>query len=136
MKYQFLEHTADIKFKAYGKNLEKVFENSAKALFKVLYKKKVKKKNKRGIKVKGKDLENLMYNFLEEFLVMFDSENFLPSSIKLKNFNEKKLEISAEVMGDDAKNYETSSHIKAITYNDMFVKKEGKKFVAQVVIDV
>ena len=31
-KYEFLDHTADAKFRAYGKNLEQAFTNAALAL--------------------------------------------------------------------------------------------------------
>ncbi len=35
-EYEYLEHTADIKYLAYGKNLEEVFENAALAMFNVI----------------------------------------------------------------------------------------------------
>jgi archease family protein len=31
--FEYLEHTADIKFRSYGRTLEEVFSNAAKALF-------------------------------------------------------------------------------------------------------
>ncbi len=31
-KYEFLEHTADVTFKAYGRDLNELFENAAEAL--------------------------------------------------------------------------------------------------------
>ena len=135
-KFKFLEHTADIKFQAFGKTLKEVFENSALALFNILYDKKVEEKKSYKIKAKGKDFESLLYNFLEEFLILFDGKNFLPSKIKNLKLDEKKFEIKAEVIGDDIINYKTSVHVKAITYNEMFVKKENSKWVSQVVVDV
>jgi len=135
-KFKFLEHTADIKFQAFGKNLQEIFENSALALFNILYSKKIKEEKIYKISVKGNDFENLLYNFLEEFLVLFDSKNFLPSRIKSFKLDEKNFNIKAEVTGDDVKDYETSRHVKAITYNDMFVKKEKNKWISQVVVDV
>jgi len=135
-KFKFLEHTADIKFQAFGKNPEEVFENSALALKKILVEnEKIKNKIRKSFIVKGKDYESLLYNFLEEFLVLFDSEGFVLSEIKNINI-EKNLELTAEVVGDKAKNYEINEHIKAITYNEMFVKKENSKWIAQVVVDV
>ena len=35
-KYEYLEHTADIKFLAYGETVEEVFENAALAMFNVI----------------------------------------------------------------------------------------------------
>ncbi len=135
MKFKFLEHTADIKFQAFGNSLEEVFENSALAMFNSMSDEKVKEKKSFIINVKGKDFESLLYNFLEELLFLFDSENFFLAKIKkIKITNDFKL--SAEVVGDSAENYEIHIDIKAITYNDMFVKKEGNKFIVQVVMDV
>lgn len=139
-KFKFLEHTADIKFQAYGKTLEDVFKNSALALKESIYNKKVKTIKKIKISVKGKDYESLLYNFLEEFLFLFDSENFLVSKIENIKIteNKKSLELNAEISGDSAENYQIDMHIKAVTYNEMFVKfdKKNKKWAIQVVLDI
>ncbi len=135
-KFEFLEHTADIKFRAFGKTLEEVFENSALAMLNIIYKGKVKEEKKLKIKANGKDIESLLYNFLEEFLFLFDSENFLLSDVKNIKIDEKNFTAEAEVVGDDVINYKTSVHVKAITYNDMFIKKDKDKYTAQVVVDV
>ena len=135
-KFKFLEHTADVKFQAFGTTLEKAFENSALAMFNVLYKGKVKSKKKFKIIVKGKDFESLLYNFLEEFLVLFDSENFFLSKIDKIKINKKNFKLRAEISGDDTKNYSMSTYVKAVTYNEMFVRKQKDKWVAQVVIDI
>ena len=134
-KFEFLEHTADIKFRAFGKTLGEAFENSALAFAKVMYPGKIKKKIKKKIEVIGKDLENLLYNFLEELLFLLDSENFFLSSSKVK-IDEKKLMLIADLFGDDAGNYKISLDVKAVTYNEMFVRKEKEKWVCQVVLDV
>ena len=136
MKFKFISHTADIKFQAFGKTIKEVFENSALALFNVFYNGKVKEKRKFKIKAKGKDFESLLYNFLEEFLLLFDSENFLPGKIKNLKVDLKEFKIRCEVFGDEINNYKASVHVKAITYNEMFVKKLKDKFASQVVVDV
>ena len=134
--FKFLEHTADVKFQAFGKSLEEAFENSALAFQKSVTKginKKINSKITKIIKVEGSDNESLLYNFLEEFLYLLDAENFLLSEVKKIKMNNNKLE--AEVVGDKASNYKFTNDIKAITYNEMFVKKEGGKWVVQVVLD-
>jgi SHS2 domain-containing protein len=137
-KFIFLEHTADIKFQAFGKNLKEVFTNSAKAMFNSMYSGKVKSKEKFIIKTKGDDLENLMYNFLEEFLFLIDSKNFFLSKIKIINLDEKKFELKAELVGDDVRKYNLNHDFKAVTYNDIFIKfdKKNKIWIAQVVMDI
>ena len=149
MKFKFLLHTADIKFQAFGKTIEKCFENAAYALKEVITKDKIKPIIKKIIKVKGKDLEELLYNFLEEFLFLMDTENLVLSKItkiKINRNNKNRFELSSEVYFDRINNYKTISDVKAITYNEMFIKgpsndgnclkKEKGKFTCQVVVDV
>jgi SHS2 domain-containing protein len=135
MKYKFLSHTADIKFQAFGKTLNEVFENSGLAMINVFYEGKIKNLKSRKIRVKGKDLESLMYNFLEELLFLIDAKGFLPGKIKVNIYKDKKI-LNAELAGDDIKNYKVRPDVKAITYNEMFVKKIKDKWVSQVVLDV
>jgi SHS2 domain-containing protein len=135
LKFKFLEHTADIKFQAFGKNLEEVFENSAFALKDVICgKKKIKGTKEKIIKIKGRDFESLMYKFLEEILYLLDSSNFLIS--KIKEIKIKDFTLKAILLGDNSKNYWFTNSVKAITYNEMFIKKRGSKWISQVVLDV
>lgn len=133
-KYRFLEHTADIKFQAEGKTLAESFENSALALKEVMFGKiKIESKIKKNIKVEAKDLQGLLYRFLEQFLYLLDAESFIFSKVKVKISG---LKLEAEITGDSASNYKYTNDVKAITYNQMFVKKEKGGFITQVVLDV
>ena len=136
MRYKFLTHTADMKFQAFGKNIEEMFENSALAMFNSMYNRKVKEKRTSKIKAKGKDFESLLYNFLEEFLVLFDGEQFFLSKVSKIKINKKNFTLEAEVVGDDAGNYKINIDVKAITYHEMFVKQKKGQWVCQVVMDV
>ena len=134
MDYEYLEHTADIKFRAYGKSLEEVFSNSALALRNAMFEGKVKSKVSKKVSVKGKDNERLLFEFLEELLVLLDAQDFLLSKVKSIKIKDGSLE--AELVGDKALDYEIHLIVKAITYNEMFVKKEKGKYISQVVVDV
>ena len=130
-KFEILEHTADGKFRAYGKNLNEAFSNAAIAMFSLMTNiKKVKGKTKKKIIVEGIDLKSLLYKFLEELLFLFDSQGFLLKEVKSLKINKYKL--TAEIIGDKAKNYEIFGDVKAVTYNEM---KITNKYV-QVVVDM
>ncbi len=145
MKYKYLPHTADIKFQAFGKDLEECFTNAAYALVNIITKSKVKSVEKRKIRIKARDRERLLYNFLEEFLYLLDVEDFLlakinkiqiKSNIKRKNPLRYELELIVEIVGDKSKNYKTEGDVKAITYNSMEIKQDNKEVRCQVVVDV
>lgn len=134
-KYKFLKHTADVKFQAFGKTIEEAFENAALATAETITKKtKIAEKIKWKIDASGKDLLSLLYNFLEEFLFLLDVEDFLLS--KVLRINIKGEELEAEVIGDLASHYKITNDVKAITYNEMYIKERGGKWTCQVVLDV
>ncbi len=139
-RYKFLSHTADIKFQAFGDSLEKCFENAGYALAEIMYEKtKIKAVKKKNIEIKGRDNINLLNNFLQEFLFLLDAGNFAVSKIKInkiENIGKEKFILKAKLSGDNAKNYKFSNSVKAITYNEMFVKIGKDKCILQVVVDV
>lgn len=135
MKYKFIPHTADIQFQAFGKNIDEAFKNSILALKESISGKiKIKSKIKKQIKISGKDSESLLYKVLEEIIYFFDGENFVIS--KIKNLKIKNNILYAEILGDKTENYNFTNKVKAVTYSEMFIKKEGKKWIVQVVLDV
>jgi SHS2 domain-containing protein len=147
IKYEFFSHTADVKFRAYGKNLEELFSNSAEALTAVLVKPEaIAYKVEKKLMNEAPTIERLFYDFLEEFLYLMDTEGFICSKITYMRISERKQNnktkyfLEAESIGDFAKNYNFSGDIKSITYHDLLIKKEtrdGKEvYMAQVVVDV
>lgn len=139
MKYKYLSHTADTKFRAYGKNLEEAFENAAVALTNVMVdNKKVKTKTKKKITAEGNDLQSLLYDFLEKFLILLDSKNFFLAKVKkIDIMHNGSYKLTADVVGDDAGKYETiGPQVKAVTYNDMQISCGKGKCSVQVVLDI
>ena len=135
MKYKFLEHKADAKFQAFGKTLEEAFSNAALAMFSIMTKtEKIKPKIEKKIVVDGIDQKSLLYNFLEKILFLLDTKNFLLNKIKKIKIEKNKL--NAILIGDGINSYELFGEVKAVTYNEMFIKKEKDKYIVQVVVDL
>ena len=132
MKYKYLEHTADIKFQAFGKTLGEAFSNSAYAMINIISEDKIKEKVIKKIKVKGIDEKSLLYNFLEEILFLLNTKNFLLSKVKEIKIKDK--ELTATLTGDKLDNYKLGLDVKAVTYNDMFIKE--RPYIIQVVLDI
>ena len=134
MKYKFLKHTADIKFQVYGKTLNEIFENAVLAVSEYISRgAKIKSAKGKVIEVAGTDIENLLYNFLDELIYLLDAENFIvvKSEVFIRGNN-----LRAELFGDDVSNYKGLDPIKAATYSEMYVKKTADGWEAQVVMDV
>ena len=138
-KFDVLEHTADAKFKAYGKSIEQAYENAAFAMVGLMYAPEMIAAEKiEKITVHGKDMEQLLYNFLEELLVLQDAKSFVMHGfvthlriIKAKD----KIRLDAEVIGDEIKDeYEVRPVVKAMTYAE--IKISEKPIYVQFVVDI
>jgi SHS2 domain-containing protein len=134
MKYKFMKHTADIKFKAYGKTMNEAFCNVILAMSDYFGKgNNIEAVKRKKIKVEGDDAKSLLYNFLDELIYLVDAERFVVAGgkVKIKNGN-----LVGELWGDDVKNYKGLDHVKAATYSEMFVGKKKGKWEIVAVVDV
>lgn len=140
-QYEYLEHTADIKFLAYGKNLEEVFENAALAMFNVMIDtQKVLGETEREIVLKSSDLEFLLVDWLSELLYIFEVDEIVFREFRVEKVMEEDGEysITAQALGEK---YYPESHpfeteIKAVTYNQLEIVKTTDGWKAQVVVDI
>ena len=136
--FEFMEHTADAKFRAYGSSLAEAFTNAALASFNVIVDTdSVKPAMKRSISVKAKRPTALLYDFLEDLLFLLDTEGFLLSKVEtLKIYEGHEMVLDAVVYGDHYKGYEVHGNIKSVTYNDMEIKKTDEGYELVVVLDL
>ncbi|MDP7116543.1 MAG: archease [Candidatus Woesearchaeota archaeon] len=136
MKYEFLDHTADAQFRAYGKDLEEAFSHAAEAMYAVMLKPDSIEKNvRKKVEAKGEDSKSLLYDFLEQLLVLLN-EGFLLNSVEKISIDNNKA-LKATVVGDNIKEkYDVHSEVKAITYHEMEIKKVKGKVMVQVIVDI
>jgi SHS2 domain-containing protein len=140
-QYEYLEHTADIKFLAYGKTLEEVFENAALAMFNVIIDtSKVSGETVREITLKSPDPESLLVDWLSELLYLFEVEEIIFRKFQVKQIREEGSEYSiiAQASGEEfySKGLPFETEIKAVTYNQLEIKKTDDGWKAQVVVDI
>ncbi|MBE0460918.1 MAG: archease [Candidatus Aminicenantes bacterium] len=138
-KYRFLQHTADAKFQAFGFTLEEAFMNAALAVCSLMWDiDKIQKRVNQDVFTMGKDTKQLLVNFLEEILYLFDAKGFILASVKDLKIEqaEGNYRLSACFQGDYfSEKYKVYGGIKAITYNEMKIEKNNQ-FLVQVVVDV
>jgi SHS2 domain-containing protein len=139
--FKFLEHTADIGIEAEAKNLEKVFADIALGMFEVMTStKKIKRKIKKEIKIESEDLQALLYDFLEKFLILHDTENLMFSKFDVKKIQKEKdkWNLECEAWGEefDPKKHEDRTLVKAVTYHEMKIEKTSKGWKAKVIVDI
>jgi SHS2 domain-containing protein len=132
MQYEFLEHPADIKIRASGKDLPEVFINSALGMMDFIYGgDRVKIDAVEIIEVAGEDNESLLVNWLAEILAVSSVQRHKFISYKIKEFSTRK--IIAEISGGPAI---AQDEIKAVTYHDLELKLADNVWYATLVYDI
>ena len=137
MDFEFLEHTADLKFRAYGSDFEDALVNSAMALRSAFVgDQDVGSDIEKNFSVSGLTVEELVHDFLSELIFLFETEHFVASSVSVTV--DDALNLSAECAGGvlDFKVHSVEAEVKAVTYHDMFVGEDGERFAIQVVCDI
>lgn len=140
--YRFHEHTADIIIEAWAPTLEGLFEEAAKAITEVMTDPtRITPREERRIEAEGFDLENLLLRFLEEILVLHDSEGLIFREYKVHRVEKRGPEdyyASATARGEkyDPAKHESRTHVKAITYALMEVKQENGLWKTRFTIDI
>ncbi|MEK6967393.1 MAG: archease [Nanoarchaeota archaeon] len=137
--FEFVEHTADAEFYAYGSTLEEAFAHAAYAVASIMVDyKNVKSQITKKVKFRGKDKEALLYNFIEEIIFMLDAEDFVLHKIQYLEITKDAdgFSLEAELHGDLVTNYQAEKAIKAATYNSMEIKQENGKWIVHMVVDI
>lgn len=135
-KFEFLDHTSEIKIKAFGKTLSKVFENSVLAVSSLISRgKEVKGSKMKEIRIEGGDNERMLHSLIDEVIYLLDAENFIVSKANV-DFDENVGSMFVKFYGDDSNKYSGLDHVKAATYAEIYVKKTKGLWEAQFVVDV
>ena len=140
-RFRFLEHTADAYIAAYGGTLEEAFENAALATMEVMTDaEQIKPKIEDNVEVEAHDEYALLYNWIEELLIKFETTENLYSQFKISNIEETPsgLRLKAKIWGEpfDPEKHPRKVGVKAITYHRMEIVKKPKKVTVKFILDI
>lgn len=134
MKYEFLDHTADIKIRAYGKTKEEAYAHLVEAFAEHVAKgERVTTQKAKTVELEEDDQKSLLYNFLDELIYLLDAERFLAAKATITIEGNT---LSANLFGDETTHFESLDYIKAATYAEMEINETKDECVIQVVLDV
>ena len=141
-KFRYLPHTADMQFKAYGKDFTEALENSALALLSIMLDiKKIKKDKARpshiAIRESAGDANDLAWFVLQDILSMVDARQLSAFAFNVTSLkSDVRMRIEGRLSFKRTKaNYALLS-VKAVTPHDLEVKSGRGRCSIRVVVDV
>ncbi len=135
--YRIIEHPADTGFEVQGATKEEVFESAARAFFSLIWQIKTQqKKEPEIIEVSGNDLEELMVNFLEEFLYLYEAKGLVCRAIQVETVSRNKVRARAWLQAFNRDNDEELLGVKAVTYHQLFIGEKDAIWTARIFLDI
>ena len=138
MSYKTLEHATDAIIEVTADNLQEAFQIAGISVIEtILDSSKVDEVDSKKIVVKGKDLKYLLYNWLEEIIILTITEGFAGKRIIIDILRNENYEIHAEVFGEsiDLKKHQFKVEIKSPTFHEMEIK-ENDKIIMKYLLDL
>jgi len=139
-KFEFFDVTADVGFRACGKDRDEAFQNAALATFEVMTDtSKINPAVKREILIEAEDEKALLYDWLSELLFLHDYEGLVFSrfAVTIKQKGPETFILQGEIWGEKFKRafHEVRDEVKAVTFHLMEINKEEDKCTLQVILD-
>ena len=138
MSYRTLEHATDAIIEVTADNLKEAFQIAGISVIEtILDSTKVDEIDSRKLVVKGKDLKYLLYNWLEEIIILTITDGFAGKRIEIDILKNENYEIHAEVFGEgiNLKKHEFKVEIKSPTFHEMEIE-ENDKIVMKYLLDL
>ena len=141
--FEYLEHTADVKFRAYGTTPDQMLSNAAAALFGAMISPgQVKVEESWQVELEAEDLEDLAYQWLSEIVFLFETESAVFSTFVVRltqvgAMPDETIKLHAEIGGEriDLNRHAFGTEVKAVTRHKFGIKKNDL-WCIQVVLDV
>jgi SHS2 domain-containing protein len=140
MTFRFLEHISDVYVEALGSSLEEAFVQGAYAIFETMTDiKTLEAIESREIEIEAEDLQALLFEWIDQFLYLFDTEGLMFSkfNIKIEKItNGYKLKGMCWGEKFDPEKHPARTEIKAPTYSLMEIIQKPSKITLRFVMDI
>ncbi len=140
--FEFLDHTADTQSHSWGMNLEEAFSQCVLSLMTVITPNLdlISPEIEKFIEIESEDKEALLFDFLSEFLYIFDVEGLIFRDIKkiqIEKINHK-YKLKTIVSGEkfDPNKHQIGTEVKAITYSFIEILEQENRVDIKIVFDL
>ena len=129
MSYKYLEHSTDAFIEVRAKNLEEAFSVAGKSVVEtIIDSDNIQEIEEKNIKVKGRNLLNLLYNWLEEIVTITITDGFAIRNFSVNIKKNKEYQIISNISGEklDIKKHNFKVEIKSPTFHLMEIEENDE----------
>lgn len=135
--YETFEHTADLGLRMRAGSLGDLFAEAGRGLFSVIVAnlEAVRAVEEFEFEIEGERRDDLLFDWLAELLFTFETRRVLFSEFDV-DVREDGLTATARGEPVDTDRHELDMEVKAITYHQLKVERDGDGWVAEVIVDL
>ena len=135
--YELFEHTADLGLRASARDLPSLFAEAARGLFSMIVgnPEDVRPLQKRAVEVAGTDRDYLLFDWLNELLFCFETEEMLFCEFDIE-INDDGLKAVIKGEPADRERHQLEHEVKAITYHQLKVEQRNDIWHAELIVDI
>ncbi len=135
--YETFEHTADLGLRAVAADLDSLFAEAARGLFSIIVENldQVEPGCKVSFHINGSDPAYLLFDWLNELLVTFDTRHLLFAEFDV-HVTDQGVQATATGEQLDTNRHHLDHEIKAITYHGLSVVQIDNGWQAEVIVDI
>ena len=129
MSYKYLEHATDALIEVKAKTLEEAFVVAGKSVVETIIDlNNIQEIEEKNVKVKGRNLLNLLYNWLEEIVTITITDGFAIRNFSVSIKKNKECQIISKISGEklDLKKHNFKVEIKSPTFHLMEIKEDDE----------
>ena len=138
MSYKYLEHATDALIEVNAKTLEDAFSVAGKSVVEtIIDSNNIQEIEEKNINVKGRNLLNLLYNWLEEIVTITITDGFAIRNFSVNIKKNDEYEIISKISGEklDLKKHNFKVEIKSPTFHLMEIN-ENDEITMQYLLDL
>ena len=129
MSYRYLEHSTDAFIEVKAKTLEDAFSVAGKSVVEtIIDSNNIQEIEEKNINVKGRNLLNLLYNWLEEIVTITITDGFAIKNFSVNIKKNKECQIVSKISGEklDLKKHNFKVEIKSPTFHLMEINENDE----------
>jgi SHS2 domain-containing protein len=137
LRYEIIDHTADLGIIVKAPDVGGLFSNAARAMTELMVKGDPgEKRSVREIFLDAEDYPDLMVRWLGEVLYLLDGEKLITDTVEIKALSATRLEARLSMAAFRPERHRILREIKAVTYHGISVEREDDLWEARIIFDI
>ncbi|MFH1754868.1 MAG: archease [Candidatus Latescibacterota bacterium] len=130
------DHSGDIGIEARGGDLAELMKNMTRGLFALMYRGTVREERVRRVRIQSSCSENLLIDWLCEVLALSAVHGELYGAIYIKKIRDDFIDALLKGEKLDPARHELRFEVKAATYHELRMERQGDDLIARVIFDL